>query len=1118
MCYGEIIMIVTFISQCEKKALTKTRRILDTFAERIGNCAWQTVITNEGVNAVKKLLRKTASKNTAVSCHWIKGRVRSELIWVVGNRDRFDSQGIVPVHYTNNNNLNKICENDWHYLPTIKALVALAALLHDWGKSSKFFQNKLCKKSRKPIGDPLRHEWISCLLLQAFVSNDDDERWLTRLAKGDINEEDLKKVVAKNRKEPLADLPPAAGLVAWLILSHHRLPLIKDTTWKGESAETLQKTLKRITQEWGYENKNNEEEYDACLYHCLEFPNNLCCNSTKWLKLLKKWATKTLDQLPLINVFLKNGAWRILLYHARLSLMLGDHLYSSQEANTNWQSNTILLANTDRQTGKPKQKLDEHLVGVTRSALNAAHLLPSFEGTLPVVKDILALRKKSPPAFKWQDKAVDKIQIWKKQLPKIYDERKQGFFAVNMASTGCGKTFANAKIMRALSFDSDSLRYVLALGLRTLTLQTGEEYRHRIGLDESELAVLIGSKAIMELHQQKNPLIQKGQTNNDEQTGSESLEALLDEDIHYDCDIPGNVLTTVLKSERDIKFLYAPVLACTIDHIITATETKRGGRYILPSLRLMTSDLVIDEVDDFDGEDLIAIGRLIHLAGMLGRKVMISSATIPPNLAEGYFNAYREGWLLFSKTREASYNIGCAWIDEFNTKVYSVNEVFSAAACNSFKDLHNQFINHRVQKLQQQSIKRKGEIIYCGELLSNNKNANDDFIGIDQKTEQSYFKLIKQAIILKHEQHFTEDSLTCKLVSFGVVRVARIQTCIDLSRYLITSEWPESFASKILAYHSRQVLLLRNEQEKHLDSVLIRKEKSDGQPMCFSNPIIRQHLDTSEAPNIIFILVATPVEEVGRDHDFDWAIIEPSSYRSIIQLAGRVRRHRTTSIDIPNISLMQYNLESIMNGTEKPAYHRPGYESSQNKLKTHDMRKLIDESVISHSINAIPRIKRNKQLNPEEKLDDLEHHVIMDLLTNYNKIGPESMHGWLIQHWWLTAMPQYFVQFRRGLSNIKIYLVCQNDELKFYEKDRNGSIGAVEELYNINHDDTDIVNVNRLWLVRNYSQLLEQVAELQGISMYKASLKYGEICIPNYGADRGCFEYSDQFGMRKTKK
>ncbi len=50
-----------------------------------------------------------------------------------------------------------------------------------------------------------------------------------------------------------------------------------------------------------------------------------------------------------------------------------------------------------------------------------------------------------------------------------------------MASTGKGKTFANAKIMRALSQDEKSLRYILALGLRTLTLQTGDEYRQKSG-------------------------------------------------------------------------------------------------------------------------------------------------------------------------------------------------------------------------------------------------------------------------------------------------------------------------------------------------------------------------------------------------------------------------------------------------------------------------------------------------------------------------------------------------------------------------------------------------------------------------------------------------------------
>lgn len=93
-------MMVTFVSQCQKKALTRTRRVLDAFADRIGDNTWQTVITEDGLIAVKTLLRKTATKNTAVSCHWIRSRSRSELVWVVGNRDHFSTQGIVPVNTT----------------------------------------------------------------------------------------------------------------------------------------------------------------------------------------------------------------------------------------------------------------------------------------------------------------------------------------------------------------------------------------------------------------------------------------------------------------------------------------------------------------------------------------------------------------------------------------------------------------------------------------------------------------------------------------------------------------------------------------------------------------------------------------------------------------------------------------------------------------------------------------------------------------------------------------------------------------------------------------------------------------------------------------------------------
>lgn len=92
-------MIVTFVSQCEKNSIKKTRQVLDAFADRIGDFVWQTNITEDGLATVKALLAKTASKNTAVSCHRIKNRHRTELVWIVGRQAKFNKNGNTPVNF-----------------------------------------------------------------------------------------------------------------------------------------------------------------------------------------------------------------------------------------------------------------------------------------------------------------------------------------------------------------------------------------------------------------------------------------------------------------------------------------------------------------------------------------------------------------------------------------------------------------------------------------------------------------------------------------------------------------------------------------------------------------------------------------------------------------------------------------------------------------------------------------------------------------------------------------------------------------------------------------------------------------------------------------------------------
>ena len=1077
-------MIVIFISLSVKKAKQKTNQVLDLYADRIGQSTWKTNITKEGLKVVKEHLSKTASKNTSVSCHWFHKNKNTEILWIVGSRTRFTNEGIVPIATTKNNILHNEWEENDKYLPLIQALVAIATLFHDVGKASDAFQKML---QSKKSSDVIRHEYISMLIFLSFTINEEDKEWLNNFSSNRFlkllkeKSEYLKKkgVSFLNNSEKQSNLKL---VISYLILTHHKLPIIFnkkiiEEDYCGENLESLQDLFSLISKEWGY-NKKIDEEYDNKFSKGIVF-------SEKWIKEVKKWSLRLLNNLDSFYAIDNTEVLFLILKRARLYINLGDYYFSSKDKDEKYQCGLKLYANTylDKDgKSKNKQFLEEHLLGVEKEALQSIYSIKKSVKEFPILSNIKALNKKSIKGSKffWQDKVSSSLKRIKNE-----DKREDGFFCVNLASTGTGKTFANARIMTNIMADEEEIRFNVALGLRSLTLQTGDMYRNKMHIDNTDLAVVIGSSAIESLHK----------LNDEEQPFGRSV---FDE-IDYANIIPPSALNNVIRFDKEKKFLCAPVCVSTVDHLIPATESVIGGQWIIPFLRLATSDLIIDEIDDFVGSDLMALAHLVYISGMLGRRVLISSATITPSIAQGFYKAYKKGWQIHNKYYCKKNKIITCFTDEFSYLINENDITDSKSDSDLFVMKYNKFSNKRIQEIinteKKNGVKRKGEILKFKKEITR---------------EELFDLMIEKTIKLHHDNSIT-DKITKKQISFGLIRFAHTKNVIAFSNYL-NEKVIDTCDVHFLCYHSRNMLLVRNKIENYLDQVLFRSGQ-DSNVVDFDNTIVRNHIDNSKTNNVIFIVVATPVEEVGRDHDFDWAIVEPSSIRSIIQLAGRVLRHREKHVTNPNISILEYNLNSLVNDNIA-VFKQPGYElnNEKEKLNTHDLINLLDEKQLSESINSKLRLTIAKPLEPKDNLIDLEHYSIMKTLLKEG-MGPENLEGYYAQYWSLTGFPQILAPFRENIHNKKIYCFYDdNDNFSFYERDKNNKFIKVQNTYNIKFVENkknikDWINLDMINLVEDYSEKLN-------LEIKKIEWTYCFVEIPNYLLVNGKeLNYSVELGI-----
>jgi CRISPR-associated endonuclease/helicase Cas3 len=1079
-----------FVSQCSGKALTESRRILDQFAERRGERTWQISMTKEGLDTLRRLLSRTARKNTAVACHWIRGIDHSELLWIVGDRGQFNMVGATPTDSTSRDILRSHDENTWYSLQVISLLTSMAALLHDLGKSSEAFQN-LLRETQSPQGNIYRHEWVSLRLFQAYIGDDNDHDWLSRLADPEERCQELFNRLQKDGQEetapPFQRLPPLAKILAWLIVSHHRLPVYPDDEFRSE---IFQSVPENIVATWN----NDTEDKNSVEYWT--FPKGTPFDRPDWRKRISKLAERLLSRLPMIDP--KSMIEDPFIMHlSRLCLMLADHDYSgriSLEDRLHLKNQWGVFANTNHKTRKLNQPLDEHLLGVESLVGKIVRALPIVSTDLPRLSRHKGLRQRSSnEQFRWQDQAADYAEGIR------HRSAVQGAFIINMASTGCGKTLANARMMYALNDPNQGMRCSFALGLRTLTRQTGMEYRERLRLGEDEVAIRVGGAATMEL---LDLYSRKA-----EMAGSGSASPLVEEDSYvlYEGNMEANpILDHTLDDPRAKKLLVSPLLVCTIDHLVPATEGTRGGRQIVPTLRLLSGDLVLDELDDYDVDDLPAIARLVHWAGLLGARVLISSATLPPSLVLGMFQAYREGRRHFQKNRgespEVIPNICCLWVDEFGVKEKDCGDY------NDFASNHRDFSEKRRTKLSLQPTLRRGVLV---DIPAPNPKEN---------VREIFAEKVLFSALQLHDSHHEIDPKTKKKVSFGLVRMANINPLVDVALALFKKGVPDGYRVHLCVYHSQFPLLSRSSIEQRLDRVLRRKDPGQ----VFHDPDVRCYLDGFSEENHLFVVLGSPVTEVGRDHDYDWAVVEPSSMRSLIQLAGRVLRHRKKEVNSPNMAIFEKNINALEG--KSPAYSRPGFEGADFLLESHSLKKILLETEWK-ILDSTSRIVERSDLHGEKSLVDLEHarlrmRMIPLVDPEPNAVGqggrkrgsekekkgpgPGAFSWWAYPRAMLTGILQKEQMFREdGRKYCDLVLLPDEDgnhECLHEIREKQGQIVRVpvDRLKKRPIPDEKLTGARiGIWGEFNYMTLLHRLADEIQMDLVDCAFRFGTIRLPD---------------------
>lgn len=932
-------MHVILICASEKRAIARTAAVLDAYALRIGDRTWQSPMTVEGLSEVRTALRRSASKSTAVACWRNDGRARMRLLWTVGRAKTFARDGAFAVA----SKTRKVRVELPSFAKAAAVIANASGLAHDLGKYAEAFQTKL--HSPIPIADAIRHEWLSAELLDFLDPSDDQNNVETNFAAAWQNATDraINRRVDSTTGTPFAKaLGSARDALKFAVVTHHRLPYEGDAKKKHPMSGVMNP---------GTYFRDGDSGRSAHRKFIGPTPVKLLGRLRKAIR--KCDAIDYTGGAPLLY-------WRAVAVFARMALILADHSVSARPFDERLRRDAIkAFANTKKMGASRRldQPLEQHLDNVGSLAGDLVHKLWSYKppALCPASREHIDERSR-PGRFEWQNRAVDAVH-------RAGTAADAPTLVLNVAATGSGKTRANMRLLSALRKDAD-LRVATALNLRSLTLQVAESYRKELRIEFDELDCVIGDSRAMELHGAN--LAASPQDDDDNPIEAEF-------EANGSGDPPPPWLEAFFERRPKMRSVVAtPMLVSTIDFLVAAGEPNMQAHHAIAMTRLMNSDLVLDEIDSYDPKALVAVLRLVLYAAFWGRNVVASSATLSVVVA----NALQKVFEFGCKMRSAAMDLDLGWrivlvSDTAQTRVLTKPDL------TQYEVQYMAFIKETLAPLTAKSL--RPAVLWPMTLPAaieapriNPRRQAPPPVAMPVQTLANYWnEHVAEAADEMHRRHGWELQLTggrSVRVSMGLIRVANIGPCIDLAKHLANTR---ADTVRVAAYHSQLLMLQRWHIERSLDELLTRKgDDEKWKRVIGANADVLASFD-AQTNDLSLIVVATPVEEIGRDHDFDWAVIEPSSTQSIVQCAGRVNRHRLVNVDSPNVAVLQYNRRAWDQPAQRgkgAVFKWPGLESSDSHQHITDLDQLFDWSP-GQQIDA--RLRFDKERHRFPRFDDV---------------------------------------------------------------------------------------------------------------------------------------------------